>query len=96
MGIELTKEEMQLVKEGKLNPLEIEQYRIDHPVQKLDKSELEAVKDEIRETNVLYKASIQRNKDLYDELADNRRIKEGIRNKITELREKKKKLLGLL
>ena len=97
LGIILTKEEMELVREGKLNPANIEEYRKEHPVveKKVDLSELDQVKQEIRETNVLYKAAIQKNKDLYKELVANRKRKEEFRNKITELREKKKKLLGL-
>jgi hypothetical protein len=57
-------------------------------------TELDKVKQEIRETNIAYKESIQRNKDLYDELKENRKRKEELRNRIAELRVRKKKLLG--
>ena len=97
MAITLTNEEMELVKQGKLNPVEIEEYRKEHPVveHSVDLNEVEQVKQEIREANVLYKDSIQKNKDLYEELAANRKKKEEYRNKIAELRIKKKKLLGI-
>ena len=96
MGIVLTEEEKKLVQEGKLNPADILQHREANPVQEhcVDLNELEKVKQEIRDTNILYKDSIQKNKDLYDELQQNRKKKEEFRNKITELRTKKKKLLG--
>lgn len=94
IAIQLTPEEMQLVREGKINPLEIEEYRKENPVKEADPSELEQVKKEIRETNILYKESIQKNKDLYQQLVDNRKHKEDLRNKIAELRLKKKELLG--
>ncbi|MFC1752449.1 hypothetical protein ACFL96_03545 [Thermoproteota archaeon] len=95
MGITLTEEEQQLVKEGKLDPSKILEHRELHPVRVIDQNEVEQVKQEIRETNILYQNSIQKNKDLYEELAENRKKKEEYRNKITELRLKKKKLLGL-
>ena len=94
MAIELTEEEKTLVKEGKVNPVEVMEYRKEHPPKEPEPSELEKVKQEIKETNILYKESIQRNKDLYDELVANRKIKEEYRNKIAELRIKKKELLG--
>jgi len=62
----------------------------------LNLNEVEAVKQELRDANVEYKESIQRNKDLYAELEQSRKKKEECRNKITELRIKKKKLLGLI
>ncbi len=96
MAIQLTIEEMALVKEGKLNPADILKHREIHPVRSIDGNELEQVKQEIRDTNVLYKESIQRNKDLYEELQDNRKKKEEFRNKIAELRIKKKKIMGLV
>ena len=95
MGIVLTDEEKKLVQEGKLDITKIEEHRKEHPVHNVDKGELEKIKDEIRETNILYKDSIQKNKDLYAELQENRKKKEEYRNKIAELRLKKKKLLGL-
>lgn len=96
MGIVLTEEEKQLVQEGKLNPADILQHREAHPVKEhcVDLNELEKVKQEIRDVNILYKDSIQKNKDLYDELQANRKKKEELRNKIAELRIQKKKLLG--
>ena len=96
MGVQLTEEEMQLVKEGKLDPNNILEHRKLHPVRTINVNEVDAVKEEIRETNILYKHAIQKNKDLYEELVENRKKKEEYRNKIAELREKKKKLLGLI
>ncbi len=96
MGVQLTAEEMELVKEGKLDPSKIEEHRQIHPVKPVDLNEVDKVKQEIKETNILYKDSIQKNKDLYEELVANRKRKEEFRNKITELRIKKKKLLGLI
>jgi hypothetical protein len=96
MGIQLTQEESQLVKEGKLNPADILEHRKLHPVRSIDVNELDRVKQEIRDANVLYKEAIDRNKQLYNELSENRKRKEEMRNRIAELREKKKKLLGLV
>ena len=96
MGIILTEEEKKLVQEGKLNPADILEHRQIHPVRSIDQNGVEQVKQEIKETNILYKQSIQKNKDLYEELAENRKRKEEFRNKIAELRIKKKKLLGLV
>lgn len=95
IGIVLTEEEKKLVAEGTLNPADILEHRKLHPVRSIDQNEVEAVKQEIRETNILYKDAIQKNKDLYDELQENRKRKEELRNKIAELRQKKKELLGL-
>jgi hypothetical protein len=96
MGIVLTEEEKRLVQEGKLNPSDILKHREENPVQEhcVDLNELEKVKQEIRDTNILYKDSIQKNKDLYEELQQNRKRKEELRNKIAELRIQKKRLLG--
>lgn len=94
MAIVLTEEEKKLMAEGKLNPADIMKYREEHPVEEVDQDEVEKVKQEIRDTNILYKHAIQKNKDLYDELVENRKKKEEYRNKIAELRLKKKKLLG--
>ena len=44
IGIETTEQETQLVKEGKLDPSKIEEYRKDHPIEKPDTSELDRVK----------------------------------------------------
>ncbi|MBU0615807.1 MAG: hypothetical protein KJ601_06975 [Nanoarchaeota archaeon] len=96
MVIQLTEEEKKLVQEGKLNPAEIEEYRKIHPVRSVDLNEVEKVKQEIREANILYQQAIQKNKDLYKELEESRLKKEECRNKIAELRIKKKKLLGLV
>ncbi|MFC1691063.1 hypothetical protein ACFL0W_02670 [Nanoarchaeota archaeon] len=96
IGIQLTEEEKKLVAEGKLNPAEIMEHRKLHPVRSIDVNEVDKVKEEIKEANILYKQSIQRNKDLYAELEENRKRKEEFRNKIAELRLKKKKLLGLV
>ncbi|MFH1064392.1 MAG: hypothetical protein V1729_04895 [Candidatus Woesearchaeota archaeon] len=95
MGIVLTEEEKKLMQEGKLNPSDILEHRKINPVRTIDVNELDKVKQEIRDTNILYKDSIQKNKDLYDELQENRKRKEELRNKIAELRLKKKQLLGL-
>ena len=94
--IQLTEQEKQLFKEGKLDPSNIEEYRKTHPVKSVDLNEAEKVKQELREVNEQYKESIQKNKDLYQELADNRKRKEELRNKIAELRLKKKKILGIV
>jgi hypothetical protein len=95
MGIKLTEEESQLVKEGKLDPSKIEEHRKLHPVRTINVNEVDAIKQEIRDANVLYQQAIQRNKDLYKELEESRKKKEECRNKIAELRIKKKQLLGL-
>jgi vacuolar-type H+-ATPase subunit I/STV1 len=95
VAIVTTQEERQLIAEGKLDPTKIEEYRLEHPVKEPEPSEIDAVKKEIKETNILYRESIQKNKDLYQELVDNRKYKEDLRNKIAELRIKKKKLLGI-
>jgi hypothetical protein len=96
MAIQLTEQEKQLVAEGKLNPAEIEEHRKLHPVRTINVNEVDEIKQEIRDTNILYRESIQKNKDLYQELQENRKRKEEFRNKIAELRIKKKKLLGLI
>ena len=96
MAIQLTEQEKQLVAEGKLNPAEIEEHRKLHPVRTINVNEVDEIKQEIRDTNILYRDSIQKNKDLYQELQENRKRKEEFRNKIAELRIKKKKLLGLI
>jgi len=96
MGIQLTEEEKILVQEGKLDPANIMEHRQIHPVKTIDVNELDKIKEEIRQANVLYKESIQKNKDLYEELAENRKKKEEFRNKIAELRTQKKKILGLI
>ena len=98
MVIKLTEKEKQLVKDGELDPSKILEYREENPIEEevvVDKSELEKVKQEIRDANVVYKDSIQKNKDLYEELNENRKRKEELRNMIAELRIKKKKLLGI-
>jgi len=95
MGIVLTEEEKKLVQEGKLNPAEILEHRKINPVRTINVNDVDAVKQEIRDTNILYRQSIDKNKELYDELAENRKRKEEFRNKIAELRIKKKQLLGL-
>lgn len=95
MGITLTEEEKKLVSEGKLNPADIMEHRKLNPVRTIDVNELDKIKQEIRDANILYKQAIQKNKDLYDELQENRKKKEELRNKIAELRKKKKQLMGL-
>ena len=95
MGIVLTEEEKRLAKEGKLDVMNILKHRAENPQPIVDHNEVEQVKSEIREANVLYKEAIQRNKDLYEELQENRKLKEQYRNQIAELRLKKKKLLGI-
>ena len=96
MAFKLSEEEMALVKEGKLDPNNIEEHRKIHPLRVINHNEVDQVKEEIRQTNVLYRESIDKNKKLYDELVVNRKKKEELRNKIAELRIKKKKLLGLI
>ena len=95
MGIILTEEEKKLMAEGKLDINNIEEHRKLHPVKSVDLNEVDKVKEEIREANIMYKDAIQKNKELYDELVANRKKKEEYRNKIAELRLKKKKLLGI-
>lgn len=96
MAIQLTEQEKELFKEGKLDPASIEEHRKLHPVRSIDLNEVDKVKEELREVNELYKESIQKNKELYQELVENRKRKEEYRKKIAELRIKKKKLLGLI
>ncbi|MBU0980940.1 MAG: hypothetical protein KJ709_09125 [Nanoarchaeota archaeon] len=95
MVIKLTEEEKQLFKEGKLDISKMNEHRKENPVKMVDKDELSKVKQEIREANVFYQQAIQRNKDLYEELKQSRKAKEDCRNRIAELRKKKKGLLGL-
>ena len=96
MGINLTEQEKQLVKDGKLDPAKIMEHRRLFPVKSINVNEVDAVKDEIRQANELYREAISKNKELYDALIENRKKKEEYRNKIAELRIKKKKLLGLV
>ncbi|MBT3406534.1 hypothetical protein HN419_05205 [Candidatus Woesearchaeota archaeon] len=96
MGIVLTEEEKQLVKERKLDPGKIEEHRKLHPVRSIDQNAVDEVKTELREANEKYKEAIQRNKDLYAQIEESRKEKELCRNKIAELRLKKKQLLGLV
>lgn len=96
MGIQLTPQEMQLVKEGKLDIRKIEEHRKNNPVRAVDLNELDKIKEEIRIANQEYRDSINKNKELYNELVKNRAEKERCRNKITELRKKKKKIMGLI
>lgn len=95
MGFELTADERKLIAEGKLDPHKITEHRKIHPVRTININEVDKIKAEIRQCMQDYKDSIQKNKDLYNELIDNRKKKEQCRNKLTELREKKKELLGL-
>lgn len=95
MGIELTAEEKKLIAEGKLNPSDILEHRKKFPIRSIDHNELDKIKEEIRQVNLQYKEAIAKNKELYDELVQNRKRKEEFRNKISELRVKKKELLGL-
>lgn len=94
MGIMLTENEKKLIAEGKLDPANIMEHRKMNPVSEAQPDELDQVKQEIKETNILYKEAIQKNKDLYEELQENRKRKEELREKIAELRLQKKKLLG--
>ena len=95
MGVQLTKEEMTLVKDGKLDPNNIIEHRKLHPIRSINLNEVDVVKQQIKEANLGYRAAIDRNKDLYNELEENRKRKEECRNKLAELRLKKKQLLGL-
>jgi uncharacterized protein with WD repeat len=94
MGIVLTEQEKQLVKEGKLDPSSIEEHRKLHPVKSVDLNAVDAIKQQIREANTAYQESIAKNKQLYVELQENRKKKEDCRNRLMELRKKKKELLG--
>jgi RNase H-fold protein (predicted Holliday junction resolvase) len=94
MGIVLTEQEKQLVKEGKLDPSSIEEHRRANPVKSVDKGQLDQMKQSIREATEQYKESIAKNKQLYVELQENRKKKEDCRNRLAELRKKKKELLG--
>jgi hypothetical protein len=96
MAIVLTEEEKKLVAEGKLDPSKIEEHRKIHPVRTININELDQIKNEIREANILYRQAIDKNKELYDELVENRKRKEEMRNKIAELRLKKKEIMGLI
>ncbi|MEA3429907.1 MAG: hypothetical protein U9R08_01405 [Nanoarchaeota archaeon] len=96
MGIQLTPEEMELVKQGTLDPANIMEHRKIHPVRSININEVDVIKQEIRDVNVKYRESIDRNKELYDLLIENRGEKEKWRNKLAELRKKKKELLGLI
>ena len=96
MPIQLTEQEKELFKQGKLDISQLEEHRKVHPVRSINHNEVDEIKQLLRETNILYKDSIQKNKDLYEELKENRAKKEELRNKIAELRIKKKQLLGLI
>ena len=90
----LFRSEKRLVSEGKLDPATIMEHRKMNPVSEAQPDELDQVKQEIKETNIQYKEAIQKNKDLYEELQENRKHKEELRVKIAELRKRKKELLG--
>jgi|TARA_Y100000310_G_C20357338_1_gene657297 predicted patatin/cPLA2 family phospholipase len=94
--IQLTEQEKELFREGKLDIENIEEHRKLFPVRSIDLNEVDKVKEELKQVNELYKESILKNKELYQELVENRKRKEGYRNEIAELRIKKKKLLGLV
>lgn len=91
----LTEHEKNLVSLGKLDVNKIDEFRKIHPVRVIDHNAVDDIKNQIRDTNVLYRESIDKNKELYDELVKNRKEKEVLRDKIAELRIKKKELLGL-
>lgn len=95
MAIQLTPEEQQLFKEGKLDINNLIEHRKVHPVRTINVNEVDTIKNEIRQVNLEYKEAIQKNKDLYDALVENRKRKEELRNKLADLRKKKKELLGL-
>jgi hypothetical protein len=96
MAFQLTPEEMELVRQGRLDPAAIEEHRKKFPVRSIDHNELDKVKQLIRDANEEYRNAIDRNKALYAELEESRKKKEECRNKIAELRIRKKKLLGLV
>jgi hypothetical protein len=96
MGIMLTESEKQLVKEGELDPSNIEEHRKLHPVRVINQNAADDIKRQISEANVLYREAISKNKELYDALIENRKRKEEFRNKIADLRIQKKKILGLV
>ena len=96
MGIQLTEEEKQLVQEGKLDPSNIEEHRKTHPVKSVNINDVDEIKQKIRDTNQEYRESIDKNKELYDELVENRKKKAELRDKLAQLRLEKKKLLGLI
>ncbi|MFA5141777.1 MAG: hypothetical protein WC471_02305 [Candidatus Woesearchaeota archaeon] len=95
MAIQLTPQEMELVKSGKLDINNILEHRKTFPIQSIDQNEVDKVKEEIKLANTAYRDAIGRNKALYDELIANRAVKEQCRLRIAELRVQKKKLLGL-
>ena len=95
MGIQLTAQEMELVKQGKLDVQNINEHRKLHPIKTINVNAVDQLKLEIKEAHRLYKESIQKNKDLYQQLIENRKHKEEMRNKISGLRTKKKQMLGL-
>ena len=78
------------------DPANILEHRKKFPVRTVDHNEVDKVKQDIKETNLLYRQAIDKNKELYDMLVDNRKEKERLRNLLAELRLKKKKLLGLV
>lgn len=98
MKVELTEEERKQLVEGK----PMAEILADRPDDFVDPgevkaeamSELDQIKADLKQANVDYKAAIQKNKDLYDQLAESRKEKEACRNKISELRQKKKELMG--
>jgi hypothetical protein len=96
VGVSLTEQEKQLVKEGKLDPSKIFEHRKLFPVKSINVNDVDTIKEEIKQANILYREAISKNKELYDALVENRGKKEECRNRIAELRLKKKKLLGLV
>ena len=91
----MTPAEMELVKQGKLDVANIEEYRKAHPVPSVNLNEVEDIKQKIRDALKAYQDSIARNKELYKELQENRKHKEQMRKNLEALRLQKKKLLGI-
>jgi len=87
---------MELVKQGKLDPSKIDEHRKLNPVKSVNLNEVEKIKQDIRDALKAYQDSIARNKELYQELQNNRKNKEVCRKKLEALRLEKKKILGLV
>ncbi len=95
MGTILTANETELIKQGKLDPSKIDEYRAANPVKSIDINKVEKIKSDIRDAFKAYQDSIQKNKDLYKELEANRKHKEQMRKNLDALRLQKKSLLGI-
>lgn len=94
MGIQLTPQEIELIRQGKLDIAKIEEYRMANPPQVIDTASVDTIKQDIRDALKAYQDTIQRNKDLYKELEKSRKDKEIARKNLEALRKQKKQMLG--